>query len=261
MRMWHHIQASVRGKGHADRGVPCQDSHSVLLQEGVDSVLIAAVADGAGSALRSEIGARLCCEAATEMAAELVQSGRAIRSLSREEAISWLQLLRCQLEEQADRDGYSLRDYAATLLLSIVGTDGAAFLQVGDGAIVRDCGGGMEAVFWPHHGEFINETVFVTSDWSPSDIQFTYTDGPTSALAMFSDGLEPVALDVRQQRAFAPFFEPFLRGLERCSDASLLRAPLVEFLESERLSQKSDDDKTLVVAIARADPDASQQFA
>ena len=65
---WRVAAASVVGTSHVKSGQPCQDAHEWrVLPSGF---LIAAVADGAGSAALAEIGATLAARAAVQALAE-----------------------------------------------------------------------------------------------------------------------------------------------------------------------------------------------
>src|SRR5688572_12200023 len=70
---WRPVAASVRGRGHEQRSQPCQDACGVILTG--DGVLIAAVADGAGSAARAEEGSALAVEVALEALQRAVAAG------------------------------------------------------------------------------------------------------------------------------------------------------------------------------------------
>ncbi|MCM1329556.1 MAG: protein phosphatase 2C domain-containing protein [Ruminococcus sp.] len=59
------IAAAVRGKKHKHEGTNCDDNFALAIENGV---VIAAVADGAGSKPFSRIGARAACEAAVKYA-------------------------------------------------------------------------------------------------------------------------------------------------------------------------------------------------
>src|SRR5438128_789530 len=61
---WRCVNKSVVGTSHVDDGKPCQDSS---ISEIVGNVLIVAVADGAGSAIHSEIGAEIATNTAVEI--------------------------------------------------------------------------------------------------------------------------------------------------------------------------------------------------
>jgi len=62
--MWRTLCQSVVGSFHIQAGLPCQDygAYQVLGQD----VLIGAVADGAGSAKHSDLGAKITVKAALQ---------------------------------------------------------------------------------------------------------------------------------------------------------------------------------------------------
>jgi hypothetical protein len=144
------------------------------------------------------------------------------------------------------------RDFACTLLCAVVGPDSASYLQVGDGAIVvRDPA--LRLVFAPTRGEFANQTVFVTSPHAAQHLQHM-RGAATDALAVLSDGLECVALDLASGTPFAGFFDPFLAivGELPPGDAEAegaLSGELADFLGSASIDARTGDDRTLVVAM------------
>ena len=61
---WRVISVSVAGKSHEKRGQLCQDAHHwQILPEGI---LVAAVADGAGSSNLGDVGAKIAVGVAVE---------------------------------------------------------------------------------------------------------------------------------------------------------------------------------------------------
>ncbi len=136
---------------------------------------------------------------------------------------------------------------AATLLFAVVGQSGAAFGQIGDGAIVVRRADEYQHVFWPQSGEYVNTTNFVTDPRYESHLEFAWQDEPVDELALLSDGLQMLARDFAQQRAHGPFFAPMFQSLRR-QTAEELAEPMRAFLESPRLAERTDDDKTLVLA-------------
>ena len=59
---WRVVSVSVAGRSHEKRGQPCQDKHHwQILQEGI---LVAAVADGAGSSNLGDVGAQIAVNVA-----------------------------------------------------------------------------------------------------------------------------------------------------------------------------------------------------
>ena len=68
------------------------------------------------------------------------------------------------------------------------------------------------------------------------------------AVAGFTDGIETMALSIGDKTVHTPFFERMFTELERCDDETCLHSPLINFLSSERVNERTDDDKTLVLA-------------
>src|SRR5205085_242063 len=105
--------------------------------------------DGAGSATHAFLGAKLACLAFVSQASEAVAGGLAVRDIDPRRALSWHALVRGRLSLEACVRNLELRDFATTLLTVIVGGEGAAFTQIGDGAIVFRDSGGYQTAFWP----------------------------------------------------------------------------------------------------------------
>lgn len=61
--VWRVIGASVQGTSHQKKDVSCQDAHGYRVLPG--GVVLVAVADGAGSADRSDEGAQCAVDRAT----------------------------------------------------------------------------------------------------------------------------------------------------------------------------------------------------
>jgi hypothetical protein len=72
-----------------------------------------------------------------------------------------------------------------------------------------------------------------------------------------SDGLQTMALSFAERAAHRPFFLPMFRKLRSARPGDGLPAALHRFLESPAVSQRSDDDKTLLLAtrVPPRDPD------
>jgi len=215
-----------------------------------ETVLIAAIADGAGSAERAEVGAQAACSLFTASVLAYLAEGGAVAGITQEAVEEWLGAIATTLEQHAYSDERSLRDYACTFLAAILGETHAAFVQVGDGAIVRDGPEGYRLVFWPQTGEFANSTVFLTDPEARNQMEFSLEQSPVSEVALLTDGLQPLALTYATRAAHVPFFQPlFLRLRQEAEgESEVLRSQLVEWLESPRLNERTNDDKTLILA-------------
>lgn len=210
----------------------------------VDGVLLLAAADGAGSARLAARGANLAVTAAVAaLAAANPETAGWIPSL--EQA---LQHARGALNACARRERRALRDYACTLLLAVVTPTEIAGLQVGDGAMVISTESGIQRFTEPGRGRFAGETVFVTSPQALRQAAVAATPAAgVSALALLTDGLEPVATRLTDGEPFSPFFAPLFAFAAGSGTAG----PLEALLGSERISTRTHDDTTLLLAARR----------
>jgi hypothetical protein len=65
-------------------------------------------------------------------------------------------------------------------------------------------------------------------------------------VALFTDGLERLALHFATKTSYQPFFAPLFKF---ATDLNATEADLAGFLASERICSHTDDDKTLVLAV------------
>jgi protein phosphatase 2C-like protein len=250
---WRIAMASSIGTAHIAAGQPCQDAHCHF--ETVDAagepVLVLAASDGAGSAERAEIGAMLACDTFVRLVAAYLEQGGTVEAIGRPLAERWVGGLLYRLELQTRQTGAPMRDYACTLLAAVIGAKSAAFLQIGDGAMVIADGGGWRHVFWPQHGEFANTTTFITSDGAAQAMDFEARRLPVGEVALFTDGLESLVLHKATRTVHAPFFDSMFPSVRKSMasgvDDALSRA-LGDYLSGPRLNERTDDDKTLILA-------------
>jgi hypothetical protein len=258
--MWKLVSESVAGVSHVKRGEPCQDfaGAKVVRRRGGEPVLVVACADGAGSAALGGEGARHACDEVLRRASLEVEGGLAVPAVDPGRMLGWYAAARGVVEAAAAAHGATdLRELACTLLVAVVGEAEAAFAQVGDGAIVvledgAEAGGDgdYKPVFWPQTGEYANTTNFLTGPDYEKKVAFAALDVAVDELALFTDGLQTLALRIAEHRAHGPFFAPLFRTLRaaRGPDTEPLREPLRRFLDSPRVNERTEDDKTLVLA-------------
>ncbi|WP_441252057.1 PP2C family serine/threonine-protein phosphatase [Tardiphaga sp. 71_E8_N1_1] len=251
---WRIAVASVIGTSHLKGGLPCQDSsRATLVDAGAGSTLICAISDGAGSAAHSELGSQAAVSTATLLIENYLQTGQAISAIQRETALSWLAQIQTTISNLAVQSGLSPRDFACTLLVAIIGTEHAAFFQIGDGAmVVSEVGDdGWAYVFWPQHGEYINTTNFVTSTDASKVIEFTSVTRKVESLAVFSDGIESLVLHYASRTVHDRFFNTIVEPVKQVATEGVdgrLSESLARYLNSEKICERTDDDKSLIVA-------------
>jgi hypothetical protein len=239
----------------------------VLRSRGNGSLLVAVAADGAGTSERAAEGARLACEAILARATSWHGTRRAARTsprsllaFRREDAGAWINFARGWIDAAAARAGLESRAFSCTLLVALVDEGAAAFFQIGDGAIVyRDAKGQYRPALWPQSGEYANCTWFVTDEDAALRVQSAAAER-VHEVALLTDGLQGLALRLASREAHGPFFEPLFAHLRRQAPRvpDTLVGELRTFLDSPAVNQRTDDDKTLVLA-TRLQPDAASR--
>src|SRR5688572_17690553 len=259
-RSWRYALASVIGSSHVRSGSPCQDaSAGEIVSPAGASVFLGVVSDGAGSAPLSQVGARTACRIWRDQAEAVLAGGGGVAAMDRAFADATLARFQASIARIARRIERPLRHFACTLLFAAVDEEHAAFAQIGDGAIVVPRGESAGAprsawVLWPAHGEYINQTRFATEADAAEHLAFTTLAEPIDELALFSDGLENLVLDMRRKVAHARFFAPMFQSVRRSPPgrSEPLCRSLERFLASRAVEGRTDDDKSLVLASRRA---------
>ena len=253
--MWKVIRASTVGTSHTESNLPCQDNccaDVICISEGLD-YLVCLVSDGAGSAKEGGKGAELACASAwSSIEATLHNLGET--PLVETSVEGWVKDIRRVIYETADANSLTARDYACTFLGAVISPNKAVFFQIGDGAIVASSGCTQGIVFWPDSGPYANMTNFITEDNALANLNVSVTSSRIDEVAMFSDGLQRLALSFVQRTPHTPFFEPMFNVLrnQRPVECTSLDEQLAHFLNSPQINERTDDDKTLILATRRS---------
>jgi Protein phosphatase 2C len=225
--------------------MPCQDAHGWAEHGGA---LLAAVADGAGSAAHAEIGAQLAVSTVLrqlQIVSSADDSPAAIRDWL---AAALAQTREALLAESVSR-GVKLREFACTLLVAVATPGRVVAAQIGDGAVVVfDPAGAPTALTRPQPGGYINETTFLTCESGLAQAQMADWAGPVESLALFTDGLQMLALTLPSFDPFPPFFTPFVKFAGAITDSAAGSDQLATLLKSPRFRERADDDLTLLIA-------------
>jgi len=250
---WRYAQASVIGLAHLNQQTECQDRlvcRTIETAEG--EILIAAVADGAGSTTSGQRGAEIACEFFVNQVSGFLHSGNAsVSSLNEEFGKRWIEFFQAQIADIARQETKEMRDYASTFVGAIVGGSGAAFYQVGDGGAVFSASGkttSYQFAVEPNESEYVNMTEFLTDETAAKSLRFRFVEEAIEDLILFSDGIFAVAVDYQTSQPHEPFLMPMIAPLRRGNANDGLNEKLEKFLASPKLNEKTDDDKTIILA-------------
>lgn len=244
--------ASVIGSLHVQLAMPCQDSFAFKTID--KDFAVAAIADGLGSALKADIGAKVAVKSAVESVEKAI-TATAIATHKNVDitilAKDAVTAARGALEKRAKTEKCSLRDLACTLLVAITLKDAVAAVHIGDGALVIDTDNGLHLITGPGESEYTNEVTPLTSqDWEES-LKSTATVSGVNGIALFTDGCQRAGLK-KADNSYTPFegfFRPLFTYATQIDDFEQANQDIYDLLTSGKLSEHSEDDKTLVLGI------------
>lgn len=256
--MWKYGYASVVGTFHLKSSAPCQDASriEVVVDASGAEVLLAVASDGAGSAAMAQLGSRLACGLFVDEVKSHIEGGAARALLSHNFITDWIGKFRRMAVGWSRGEGARIQDFACTLMAAVVWSERAIYFHVGDGAIVesrRDEPDRYTVVSWPQQGEYAHMTNFLTDADAAEKVVREERSGAIDEVAIFTDGIQRLALDYRERSAHAPFFTPMFEWLRpRLGGYSReLSDSLAVYLNSEKINLRTDDDKTLILATRR----------
>lgn len=225
---WAYAYAFRAGEDHE----ACDDA---VVCETLGDYIIAAVSDGAGSAEKAHKGASLACQTFIQMAVPIFNG-----TLQPTCLISEVQSQIPEGEAEA---------HSCTLVGAVAGPEGAMFVQIGDGAAVYRCADEYKVAIWPEETEFLNHTFFITMADAEQHLHTLRIDEPLTELALFTDGLQHLVLDLKTKAPHHPFFHSTFQRLGETPEHDK-RASwwLEQTLGSDPVTKRTDDDTSIVIA-------------
>jgi len=252
--MWQYVAASVAGKSHLANEIDCQDVVKVeAIHDNSRDLLVVICSDGAGSAAHAQRGAKTATDHGMRIVINYLAQNE-FGNLCRSQIESWYSMIHGALNDEAGNLGVGISELHCTLMIAILGQDRSVFAQLGDGAMVFGSGGILELAFWPQTGEFANTTYFVTGENFRQHLGIRIIDKCVSRFAAFTDGMERLVLNFGEKAAHEPFFRQMFQTIQSCDDTASLNRELIAFLNSQHFNDRTDDDRTLVIAVRREDP-------
>jgi len=250
--MWTWAAASVRGTSHERTGTRRQDAFRCTVVNG-GKTLIGITCDGAGSASHGGEGASLAARVLSTLAEAYMREAAELPS---DDAVwEWIDDVRDRLIVAAHRRLLTPRDFATTVVMVIALPGQSLTIHIGDGAAVgrTACDHKWIPLGWPEHGEFASATYFIT-DEAQVRARLLRSQETLDRVALMTDGIERLALDLTNSVPHAPFFSGISEPVAQSAATGLdhkLSATLARYLNSDTINQRTDDDKSLIVATWR----------
>lgn len=195
--MWKVIQCAVQGRGHIEEKIPCQDKTYCCEKDGLTVI---ALADGAGSAKYSHLGAEhivqyICVDFAKNF--DLYFSNDNGASVKK----AFNDSIKNQINELAKEIECKPNDLASTLLVAAVKDNRYILLHIGDGVIGYSKNHVINVASNPENGEFVNTTIFTTSRDSLQTMRLLKGNlGLIDGFVLMSDGTEASLYDKKKKQ-------------------------------------------------------------
>lgn len=239
MTNWTTTGASVKGTSHEQQGTACQDAHAYHHD---DQTLILSVGDGAGSAPHGGTGALLATTAATSYLAGALGRRHAPSVLKRV-LQQTVEHTRRAIEQAATARGHDVRHYATTFLAAVLQRDYIGIIQMGDGAIIaQEEDGTLRTITTQQEREYVNEVTFLTCGNYHDELRISVLRARRiRAVCLITDGVETLSVRRATNTPHPGFFSPLLNNPTSADQ-------LVALLTSKGACERSDDDKTILLA-------------
>ena len=232
------VGACATGTSHTEREQPCQDAFEI-----VDRVhgSVACVCDGAGSAAKSEIGARTLARQVAQQLSRNIE-GLVSDPTAQAQVEDAIQIARNKLSSEGE-----LADYHATLCGVVLTAHGTLVLHLGDGLIF-----GINPDDWsdylvsePENGAFVETTYFFTLPGWRQHLRVFCAPAQYRSWFLMSDGAASFAAKNSPWRPELNFLQPIHNYL-RTTYQTQAEEALLGTLNDPRSHRITTDDKTLV---------------
>lgn len=247
------IKAITIGASHIRDNLECQDHLKCIRKVFLDKELvIAAVADGVGSCLKSAVGSEVAVCAATEYIAKSLSQ---INSWDDDVLIKIVNASFSSayyaIQDRADKEEVSLFSLSTTLTLAVYDGDHLVFGHAGDsGLIVLYDDGSYEMITTRKKGDTRNSVIPLNGDYK--EWQFGSTKKSVAAFTVMTDGLLDYGVkyeDCDNAIYFPVYGNYLLSRISNENDEMETSKDLLDWISSSDLREKVTDDIS-VIAVA-----------
>jgi len=249
---------SLEGTYHIKNNIVCQDAHAV--EKCNNNMVIAAVADGLGSAEHSEIGSRMAADITTVYCKENITLNSTTENILETIKASFLKA-QAAIGKEADANSHSVEQYDTTLSLAVLVNDALFYGHSGDSGIVALTIEGLYEKVTEQQRDEDNRVfpLFFEDKWV-----FGHFDKKVCSVLLATDGmlepLFPFLIKNESVNIHVNLTKFFMDNRSLCIDEdgeSSVRARIEEFMKNIP-DEQVNDDKTVVVLVNTAVESALQ---
>ncbi len=238
----------MAGPYHIENGLPCQDS--LAIDQNNSRFTIAAVADGLGSELHSDIGSSVAAKTAVEYCSKSITADMTFSEIKKVMNNAFVYAYKAVLT-RASADGNDSGEYDTTLCLAVYDGERLYWAQSGDSGMVAllEDGSYYRVTTQQRDAEgYVFPLCFGPAKW-----EFGAVDAPVCAVMLMTDGVfEQVCPKLMRRSEIdvnVPLAQRFLDKFDRSDDdAPELEEAAYQYLKNYP-QDLLDDDKTVVVLI------------
>ncbi len=232
---------STIGRSHEKTNTACQDYSVVHITQGFS---FAAVADGVGSAIHSEIGSKIAVEVLLRHCKPILQSNDKKQLL--DVLKTGFERALQEIEEIAKNHNENLKEYDTTLTAVLFNGQDVIFGHIGDGGLVGMTTDGRYSLLTsPTKGEFWNEVIPLRSSTGRS--HFEIVEGEFLGVALFTDGLYDTVSPSLMLGCEPPLYNNFIKRFLSAQhivgdvDCAVLKEEIQTMLSSKSYDSFQDD--------------------
>lgn len=249
---------SLTGTSHIKKGTPCQDAHKALKLK--NGWVVAAIADGVGSAAHSEIASSIAVETVVEYINNCIDKCKII-----DDVLPYMSLAYTEaqgiIEKIAEEKEDFIGDYDTTLSMIVYDGINVVYGHSGDGGIVGlENNGLFDKITSPQKAE--DGICVIPLRAGEKSWEFGKAKGEYASVLLATDGIYdtffPYLLKGQENEVYVPLIRYFMDNNGMNIDnknVDKVKEEKQSFISSDAYSSVTDDKTLLVVVNSKVCPE------